>query len=160
LKSKILTLWEAGWTSDAIAVFCCTTADNVRAAACQAARKNPALRRNAPRLSAAEIERIAVLRREDHYSGAEIAELMDVSVAVVSRAIRKLAQSEPGLALDRGCIAKNRLREILLLMAQGFPPAVIADRFGVYRPSMHALLYRLRRRAKTRRGLVSPGVKL
>jgi hypothetical protein len=121
--------------------------------------KNPALRRKAPSLSAAEIERIAALRRED-YSGAEIAALIDVDYTAVKRAIHKLAQSEPGLSLDNGLIAKHRLPEVLLLMAQGLPPAVIAERFGVGGLSMIKLLRRLRHQAKTRRGSISPGVEL
>jgi DNA-binding CsgD family transcriptional regulator len=160
LKSKILELWEAGWKSDAIADVCGITVKYVWAAAYQAARKNPALRRQAPPLSAAEIERIAALRRENHYSGREIAQLTDVAYPVVHRVIGKIAQSEPGLGLHKRLIAKNRLPEVLLLMAQGLPPAVIAERFGVDRASMRALLYRLRRRAKNRGGLVSPGVEL
>jgi DNA-binding CsgD family transcriptional regulator len=160
LKSKILALWEAGWKSDAIAHVCCMTVNNVWAAANRAAKKNPALRRQAPPLSAAEIERIAPLRRENYYSGQEIAQLMDVPYQAVHRIIRKLAQSEPSLSLDKRLIAKNRLPEVLRLMAQGLPPAAIAERFGVGQESMIRLLYNLRRRAKTRGSLISPKVKL
>jgi len=76
------------------------------------------------------------------------------------RVIRKLAQSEPDLALDRNWIAKNRLPEVLRLMAQGSPPAVIAKQFGITKDSVVALLSKLRRRAKTRGGLISPEVEL
>lgn len=160
LKPKILALWQAGWKSDAIADVCGTTANYVRGVARRAAMKNPAFRRQPQPLSAAEIGQIAVLRREDHYSGKEIAELIDVSYPVVTRAIRKLAQSEPGLTLDRRLIAKNRLPEVLLLMAQGLPPAAIAQWFGVSTTTMQILLWKLRRQAKTRGGLVNPGVEL
>jgi DNA-binding CsgD family transcriptional regulator/DNA-binding MarR family transcriptional regulator len=160
VRPRILALWEAGWKSDAIADVCGTTVNYVRRVAHQAAMKNPAFRRQARPLCAAEIERIAALRRENYYTGAEIAELIDADYDVVRRAIRKLAQSEPGLALNKRLITQNRLPEVLLLMAQGLPSAVIAERFGVGRMSMHTLLHRLRRRAKTRGGLVRPGVEL
>jgi hypothetical protein len=98
---------------------------------------------------------ISRFRGASMINGAEIAELMDVNHTVVQCAIRKLAQSEPGLALGKRLIAKNRLPEVLLLMAQGLPPASIAERFGVDRASMARFLYKLRRRAKTRGGLVN-----
>jgi DNA-binding CsgD family transcriptional regulator len=160
LKSRILALREAGWKNDTIASVCGTTCQKVRDVASQAARKNPALRRQAPPLSAAEIERIAALRREDCYNGAEIAELMNANHRAVTNTIRKLALSEPGLSLDRRLIAKDRLPEVLLLMAQDLPPAAIAERFSVGRTSMRRLLYKLRRRAKNRGALVTPGVEL
>jgi transposase len=152
LKPKILALWQTGGNSEAIAHLYGVTADYVRGVARRAAMKNPAFRRQGPRLTAAEINRIAALRRESTYSCAEIAEIIDVHYSSVQRAIRKLAQSEPGLALDRGLIAKNRLPEVMLLMAQGLRPAIIAERFGVGREAMYKLLYRLRRRAKGRGG--------
>lgn len=160
LEPKVLALWEAGWRAEAIADFCGTTADYVRDVAKVAARKNPAVRRRARPLSATEIERITVLRREGNYSGPEIAELIDVNYGVVTRTIRKLAHSEPGLSLDNRLIAKKRVPELLLLMAQGLPPTVIAERFGVDRRSMAKLLYMLRYRARTRGSFVRPGVEL
>jgi DNA-binding MarR family transcriptional regulator len=159
-KPRILELWQAGWKADAIAHACGTTLKNVWATAYRAAKKNPALRRQAPPLTPAEIERVVALRREGHYSGAEIAQLMDLNHGAVTRAIRKLAQSDPDLALDARLVSKSRMSEVLLLMAQGLPLALIAERFDVDRASMAQLLYRLRHRAKTRGGLVSPGVKL
>src|SRR5947209_1844840 len=160
LNPKILALWEAGWKSDAIAAACGVTVDQVRSVAKHAAVRNPTFRRQAPRLSVAEMDRIASLRREGCYSSAEIAELMDVDYAAVKRAIRKLAQSESGLLPDRTLLPKNRIPEALLLMAQGLPPKLIAEHFGVDGSSMTAWLREMRRRAKRRIGLVRRGVAL
>lgn len=160
LEPKITALWEAGWKSNAIADACSTTPRYVQKIAAQAAQKNPALRRLGPRLSAAEIERIGAFRREGGYSGAEIAELLDVEYNTIIRTIRKLARSDPGLALHSRLVAKNRLPEVLLLTAQGWPPAAIAERFSVSPALMRDLLWRLRHRAKTRGSRVSPGVEL
>lgn len=159
LTSQILTLWKAGWKTNAIADAFGTTAKNVRAIAYYAAAKNPALRRNASPFNAAEVGHITALRRQG-YSGVEIAEVIDSDYSVVRRAVRKIAKSEPGLALDRRWIAKNRLPEVLLLMAQGLPSAAIAERFGIPRESMIRLLYQLRRRAKTRGAVIRPGVEV
>jgi hypothetical protein len=87
----------------------------------------------------------------------EIAELMDVDYTAVQRAIWKLAKSEPSLRPDRTLISKDRLPEVLLLMAQGLPAAEIAERFGVGRRSMITLLYKLRRQARSRSVFLGPG---
>src|SRR5215471_19056589 len=120
LKPRVLELWQAGWKADAIAHACGTTVKNVWATAYRAAKKNPALRRHAPPITPAEIERVVALRREGHYSGAQIAQLMDLNHGAVTRTIRKLAQSDPDLALDTRLVSKSRMSEVLLLMAQVF----------------------------------------
>jgi len=160
LKPKILALWEARWTSDAIARVCNMKANTIRAIAHRAVLNNPAYRRQAPRLSPDEIQHIVALRRESHYSASEISELTGVSYPAVTRLFRELSQSEPGLSLNRTLIAENRLPEVMRLMAQGMSTAQIAKRFGVTPEFMKKLLYRLRQRARSRGTLISPGIEL